>query len=501
MRSFADLFKGREDAYGTYGSIANAQPTDRGKRVGRARTVTENVSAADFPSLYRAHLEGKARLGIAPVLPNNTCWWFCIDVDFYQEVGLLTDIAERIKECALPLVMTKSKSGGAHLWCFFSDPIPAHKARAMADRFRKMLKLPDQHIDIFPAQDKVGADAKGNWVNIPYFGDVCHCVGESGSDDLTLQQFLEYANERVQHPSDLSTKASEKVEARKSGAPPCIDWIKENGLPEGYRNHGVTQFAIYAKKAFPDDWKDKTEEFNDETADPPLSKYELKPIFKSIGQKEYAYLCDKIKPLYCNLKECKLREFGVGGGDPVIEINIEKIEKIDGEEPVYRVTIDGKRFQCSLDQLFLYNAFKKVALGAVNRFLPALKQGEWEDFMRDRLETMEIEQAAADTQMADRVVKLFERFAENSTTESLRQAVELGTPFYDGDNLIFRGEEFMAIVDRQLNRLPREKTWAYMRDYGCILIEQTVDGVKMKFWKWVREGRPLWFNPDKGEQA
>lgn len=501
MRSFADLFRGRDDAYGRYGSIAYASPTDRGKRVGRANTVTEHVTVDLFPAFYKAHLAGEQRLGIAPVLPNNTCWWFCIDVDFYQELGLYTDIATRIRECGLPLVMTKSKSGGIHLWCFFSAPILASKARDMAVKFCKKLKLPDKHIDIFPAQDNVGYDAKGNWVNIPYFGDVCHGLGESGEEDLTLEQFLAYANDRIQTAEDLAVKSHEKVQARKSGAPPCIDWMNENGVPEGYRNHAVTQFAIYARKAFSDDWKERAQNFNDDACEQPLSSYELKPIFKSIGTKDYAYLCDKIKPMFCDLKECKLREYGVGGGTPGVEINIERIEKIDGEEPIYRVTIDGKRFQVTLDQLFLYNAFKKTALGAVNRFLPPLKQHEWEEFMRERLELMEIEEAAADTQMKDRVINLFERFAENSTTESLRVAVERGTCFYDGDNIVFRGDEFMSIVDRQLNRLPRERIWAYMRDHGCVLADYTVEGTKMKFWKWVREGRNLWFNPDGGQQA
>lgn len=488
MRSFADLFRGRDDAYGYYGSVANAQPTERGKRVGIASTRRAPVT----PELWQDHLAGKSRLGIVPVMKDAKCWWFCIDVDFYQEKGLHDDIAHRIEECGLPLVMTYSKSGGAHLWCFFSEPILAPTARTIAENFKRKLALPSEHIDIFPVQDK--ADDVGNWVNLPYFGDACHAHG-----DLSIEEFLEYANERLQHPSDLSIRAKEKVKTSKSDAPPCIDFMREHGLPEGYRNNGVAQFAIYARKSR-EGWKEAVDEFNQEACEQPLSRHELSAIYKSIQGSNYAYLCEKIKSLHCNKTECKRREYGIGGGasdnGSVEDIVIERLEKIDGEEPIYRVTIKGKRFQITLDQLFLYNAFKKAALGAINEFLPMVKQPTWEAFMNDHLEQMEIQEAAADTQMRDRVIRIFQRYAENATAESLKAAVERGVPFFDGHNLVFRGDEFMQIIDRQLNRLPREKTWAYMRDYGCVLQEH--EG--MKFWVFVPVG-PLWFDPDKGAQV
>ena len=59
----------------------------------------------------------------------------------------------------------------------------------------------------------------------------------------------------------------------------------------------------------------------------------------------------------------------------------------------------------------------------------------------------------------------------------------------------------MERVDRQISRLPREKTWAYMRDYGCVLQEYTIDDTKIKCWCLVLEDRPLWFNPEEGKQA
>lgn len=487
MRSLPDLFRGRDDVFGYYGNISNAKASGRGKRVAAASTKREPVTS----ELWQRHLSGESRLGIVPVLKDGKCWWFCIDVDHYQEHGLLEEICAKIDELGLPLCVTRSKSGGAHIWCFLDEPMVAAKMRAVAENFRKKLQLPDDHIDIFPKQDK--AHDIGNWVNMPYYGEACR--GFDGVKDLSVDDFVALANSRLVLAADLRVKSSEKTAALNSGAPPCIDHMREEGVPEGHRNDAMTHFCVYAMRAFPDDWKLKAQEFNEESCDPPVDKQEMRNIFKSVQKGGYQFLCRVIKEIYCDKATCKKREFGIGQ-DAAFEI--ENIEKIDGELPIYRVTIDGIRFQVTLDQLFLYNSFKKIALGATNRFLPMMKQQEWEEMMRDTLEMMEITEAAADTQMRDRVIKAFQRFAENSSTLSLKVSLERGTPFYDGKQIIFRGDDFMQIIDRQLVRVTRDQTWVYMRDWGTVQIECDIDGKKIPFWSYVVKG-PLWFQPE--EQA
>ena len=44
--------------------------------------------------------------------------------------------------------------------------------------------------------------------------------------------------------------------------PPCLETLMNMGIPEGGRDNALYQFAVYAKKAFPDAWKDKVNEFN-----------------------------------------------------------------------------------------------------------------------------------------------------------------------------------------------------------------------------------------------
>ena len=484
--------------HGYYGMLGT-KPSDRGKITGKAATRRQPVT----PELWTAHLEGRERLGIVPITRDSTCWWFCIDVDHYQEAGLHEDIAARIEELNLPLVMTRSKSGGAHLWCFLSEPINAADAIVVAKDFKKRLALPDGHVDIFPAQ----ADAEdcGNWMNMPYFGDQCHATGPDGTGNLTLAEFEKLANETAVLPSDLKiVRKSAKAKtskAPKSQLPPCIDHVIAEGcVPEGHRDNFLTHVAVVYKRAYPDNWEEKVAEFNQEYCDPPLDRAEVRKTVNSVRTKEFGYFCEKVSQIFCDKAACKKRDFGIKGPDNN-DLAVDNMEKIDGEEPIYRVTMYGKTFTIDLDTLFNYQHFRKAVLGACNKFLPNMKNDDWAEVCQGLLDLAEVNEAAPDTQMGERVVANFKRFASGATSESLDAALMRGLPFYDSErhHVIFRGDDFMQLIDRNL-KIDRDKTWVYMRTGGCIQNEYTVAAKKEKLWCYVVSG-DLWFDPSEGERA
>lgn len=498
MRNISDLFKGRDDVHGYYG-LLTSEVSERGKKTGKAKTVRAPVTS----ELWQLHLKGEQRLGIVPVI-DGECWWFCIDVDHYQDEGMQQSIAARIKELDLPLVQTRSKSGGAHLWCFFSERMSAAVARTVATDMAKKLLLPAGHIDIFPRQEN--ADDVGNWMNMPYFGDLCHCVGEDGEQDFNLQEFELYANERVTHPSDLARVKKSKKEAKGSKFPPCIDYLLKEGIPEGYRNDAMTQFAVVYKNAYPDDWKERVAEVNEDCCDPPLDKAEMRTILNSVAAKDIQYLCTKMQAIYCDKSACKKRVYGVGNGggggdgrDP--RVPIDSMEKIDGETPVYRVTMYGKTFQIDMETLMNYKLFRVAAAKVTDQITPNMKADEWEDIAQAALDLMNVEKAATGTQMGERVLHNFKRFAEGAVVDDLTTAVTRGLPYYDAERsqIIFKGDDFMSLIDRSL-KIDRDRTWLYMREFGTVQTEHTVEGEKAKYWTYVVSG-PIWFDPSPGEKA
>jgi hypothetical protein len=498
VRDFPTLFKGREDAHGEYESLEGREPTERGKIVSKARSLHAPVTK----ELFQKHLTGADRLGIIPVMSDGRCWWSCIDIDFYKLSGGkpmdYVALAKAVR--GTNLVITRSKSGGAHLWSFFQEPVDgreAHKfTKALAEKLALWTTLhvtKDEfwkHCDIFP---KGYADEKekiGFWVNLPYFGDTCHCVGDDGDSDLRLADFLAFANNRLSKPTGAKV-----TKPKKSDAPPCIDFMRENGVEEGHRDMAVTHFGVYAKQAFPDEWKEKVRGFNDEHVNPPMRSDEVNKIISSLDHKDFFYLCNAIKDIYCDVTECKKRTYGVGKIAPVTDIGIEHIEKIDGDDPKYIVTMNGKKFDCDADQLFTYSLLRKRAMARLNRLLPQMKQGEWEDMLSDHLEMMEITEAAADTQMRDRVISAFQNWCgQCCVIDDFKSAMVSRVPFYDGKTIVFEGDALLSQLDRQL-RVSRDDAYVYLRAWGTTQIER--EGAKL--WCWKQNG-PLWFDPYRGKQ-
>ena len=115
MDKFKQIFSGLTIAYGQY------QPGDRGengKQQGKAFIVRKDVT----DELWTNHLEGKgAALGIIPITENNDCRWGCIDIDEYNLDH--TSLIKSIRDLKLPLVVCRSKSGGAHVFLFTKENI------------------------------------------------------------------------------------------------------------------------------------------------------------------------------------------------------------------------------------------------------------------------------------------------------------------------------------------------------------------------------------------
>jgi hypothetical protein len=114
---FADVFPGLQLAYGTY-RVDRKQAN--GKNVGKASIVQEPRTA----ELWEGHLSGKGTgIGIIPINEDNQCVWGCIDIDQYPLDHKL--LIERVRKMKLPLVVCRSKSGGAHMFLFTSDWVSA----------------------------------------------------------------------------------------------------------------------------------------------------------------------------------------------------------------------------------------------------------------------------------------------------------------------------------------------------------------------------------------
>lgn len=380
VERFAALFSGSERSSGVY-SIR----TGKGTPINRMATLQD----------YRDHLMGIKHLGIVPIRLDGSCWFAAIDVDNHGPNGRDVDpiaIERRVQEEKLPLVVCRSKSGGAHLYLFMKEPMQAARIRPLMQRWANILHLPK--VEIFPKQtalskDETGADHKsvfGNWINIAYQNaseTLRYAIGDG--KQMTLDQFLDHAEARrwVFTDDDMLSKSGINIKTLMQDGPPCVQTIFENKLEEGNRNNALFQVGVFLKRAGldADEFNAKISDYNAAGFVKPLSPGEVRKVALSTFNKEYNYRCsEEPNASVCNREMCLKRKFGISGGDVLAnEVpDIERVVKTEGTGVKWQIHFSGKMVNLTTEDLFDYKRFKMRVFEQLHVVLRPLKQLEWE---------------------------------------------------------------------------------------------------------------------------
>ena len=144
IRKFAQIFDGLKQAHGTFKIESKSSS---GKTQGKANVVRETRTKEH----WERHLAGQQSIGIIPINEDNACRWGCIDIDQYNfDHKALID---KIQAAKLPLVVCRSKSGGAHVFLFTEDFIPAKDMQDVLTQLSAGLGYGGS--EIFPKADQL----------------------------------------------------------------------------------------------------------------------------------------------------------------------------------------------------------------------------------------------------------------------------------------------------------------------------------------------------------
>jgi superfamily II DNA or RNA helicase len=113
-------------------------------------------------------------MGVYPLLADDTCWLLAIDLDGGSWRRDVAALREACGELGVTPAVERSRSGeGAHIWFFFSAPVPAALARRfglalLTDAMARCSTLDMASYDrLFPSQDVVPKGGFGNLIALP----------------------------------------------------------------------------------------------------------------------------------------------------------------------------------------------------------------------------------------------------------------------------------------------------------------------------------------------
>ena len=458
VSEFFRIFQGNSRAHGEY-KITGKQGA---KAKGQAKTIATPPSL----ELWENHLNGTVGLGVVPIRENNTCTWGAVDVDEYEDLDL-EDLSFKLPA---PLVLCRSKSGGAHIYLFTSQPVPAKLMRKKLALVARAIGRPNE--EIFPKQDELDESGIGNWINLPYFNvdsttryclkgglalspeDFIAVVGESS---LNIQQLVAY-----QPDSIISDANDDEFE----DAPPCLRALVKTGFPAGSRNAALFSMGVYARKKFASGWEDKVFGYNNRFMGPG-SYSEVAGIIRSLNKKVYVYKC-KDQPLLsvCDKEICIDCNFGVQRSndeekskrpnilDEVIKVTLYDVPDGSKDDPYYVFDFGKKKMNVAVDIILSQTLFKREYFRIFKKLVLPIKDTKWRDSMNaltdpDTNVELEIMQLAPDSGPEGQMWIHLEDFCTNKSQAKVREELLLGKPWHNEKRTYFRSGDFLKYLDQQ----------------------------------------------------
>ena len=453
---FKEIFEGNNSAYGQL--ILSGTTNEKGKADGKAFIKRQQVT----DDLWEDHLAGKdPALGVIPINENNMCKWGCIDVDVYNVDHLV--LMRNIKGFSFPLVTFRSKSGGAHLFLFAKEFIPASlmqsKLKAMADA------LGYAGSEIFPKQTEILVERgdTGNFLNLPYHGGArgLRYAIKAGGEAASLESFYSIYDEWSQTKQEIEqiTVKETKIEEVFEQGPPCLNILATEGFGEGSRNNSLFNIAVYCKKAF-EDWENQVGQYNQKYMDPPLSYQEVQLVIKSVTRKGYdKYRC-KEQPIcgVCNAAKCRTKKFGVGFEDEQMpELNT--LTKIKSNPPQWFLNVAGNRVELKTEQLHNPNLFAIAVLDQANVVSPIPKAKDWREVhLKMLMQNLQEIEPLESLDPINQIVNLLYDFTVNRPAAITKEDMLNKMSWTDDGHTYFRMDDFYSFCKRNNWEMDKIKT-------------------------------------------
>ena len=462
---FMALFNGLDTAYGTYNL-----------KYKRANTTRKPVQEKNFED----HLTGKVGVGIVPIQSTDLCNFAAIDIDI-NDIDH-HDLAHRIESSNIPLVVCRSKSGGAHLYYFLD------KKGQKAKKVREQLAVWASFLgygtsEIFPKQDSLAPGEVGNWINLPYHdGNNTNRMAITTDGPLSLAEFLDMAESVKSKNKSIKAKA---MDDHKKLAPPCIAEYLYQGVQiergNRIRNEVIYQIGVFIKKSLgAESVEDELMRINYDIFEKPLSTKEIVSVAKSIQKKDYNYKCDSCQPIQtaCNRTICEKLTYGIAEAkiayiDGAIgKMMLGGLTKILADPPSWLLEVNGVDLTLTTEELMDYKRIRVKVLENVDIVAPSLKKEDWISVLEGLVENKQVSDAPPDSGVAGQLKNMLFEFLQMSKTSETKEDIQRGIPakstIKEENVVIFRSTDFIRFLkNKKFNVPPGNKLWLIMRQIGC----------------------------------
>ena len=489
LEKFKRIFAGLDYAYGNFKKETSSIPSQ--KVEGKSTVIRQPVTN----ELWKNHLEGVGlRLGIFPVTAEGTCRWGVIDIDKYSYD--YEALLKKIRTEKLPLIMCRSKSGGAHLFFFTEELVSAAELKYAMEKCAALLGVKDIMDRIYPMQTKILASRgdTGSYLNMPYYN------AEEGSqyaynddfsaasideffklyDTYVVKDLAKFIKESPSLPATIKAKRR-KENSPYAEAPPSLLTLMKQKVGKGHRDQFLFALGVFYRKAQADErFKDKkgnpltVEELmrqaNRDYMVEPLTEKEVNKTIDSLDRHDYQRYPCQSPPLkgVCNPTICLTRKYGITNDEFPKDAKqiFENLTELESNPRLFFIDVqpddlqkDKIRVELEAHQLRKKDKFYDAVLDRAGVWLPDMKTNEFNTLMSEVYKTRNIEEAETEADEDQDIRDWFESFVSATAAYTERANLLQGVCYYNMETkeLEFRLDLFIKYLRVQRVTISRPK--------------------------------------------
>jgi len=486
-QKFYDLFKGNTSVYGV--SVITGIIGSNGKHEAKSWLKHEATTV----DLWKSHLSGEQSIGQVPITTEGTIRWAAFDIDDYKDLGVL-DMLKLIEQHNLPIIICRSKSGGAHAYIFFKEPAKVENIRVKLQEIATFFG--QGGCEIFPKQDKLGTSANGdvmfgNWLNMPYDGPRSLRYALNNQEQaLTASEFIDRAVAMSITEADLLNYQLPRNEVvDMEDGPPCLNhlWSENKDMPSN-RNTLLFNTAIYIKKRFPEisktEFKLKLTTWNAKLTKP-LSEKELNSsIVKSTKNKEYQYQCgNPLLKRHCNSHVCCQCLYGIDGDENAFDPNNKTLIQLLTEPPLFFINYKQTQLTLSKEELWSYEKVRQACMVQSRHIPPKMDQEHWLNLVNGYLQSCTVINVPPEATPVGQLKELLQHW-KKSATDDIKLLLNRQPVTNPAKELIFRISDLKSMLKtNQFTALPMNHLVEALRsDLHATSKQTTIDGKSVRVW-------------------
>lgn len=488
---FFNRFAGLMRSHGTYAIGVGLKADAKGKLTGKRKTVHEPYTA----DLWDLHLAGTYAIGVVPINEKSMCRFAAGDIDLYDNFDLKA-LNARVQKLGLPLIVCRTKSGGAHLYLFTDEWVPAGLIQKKMTEW--MIALGYAGVEVFPKQIRLASehgdpveDSTGNWINMPVAGGEFsnrYALDPQTGDALTPEQFLDLADRLAVADEfvleGINPKGGDLADMF-AGGPPCLQTLAVRGFGD-WDNNSLFNIGVYLRKRYPETWEDLLHAYNAQFLETPLTTREVNDVARSLQKKSYGYMC-KQDPIcrVCDKKTCKDREFGVGGLPDDAGVLFGELIKLKTDPVTWIWDINGARLEIDTATLMDQRKFQARAIEVLSLWPVLIKPATWKKMIMEKLASADTVEVPEDATREGQLWVHLSRFCTSRVAGRALDEVLMGKPYTDEKTSItyFQAADFFQYLQQhRVSGISERDVWKLLHRRGADKLSKVIKGKATQLW-------------------